>query len=124
MSKERELLKRVIKVFDSLYSRDLINEIKELLAQPEQEPSSDDFMYNKLKESYDELVESSFKEFQRGYGAALSAAVYMKEPKREPVSDGQLEVWYSQHTWAMDKQEYIWGFRDAEKAHGIGVDDE
>ena len=42
----------------------------------------------------------------------------------EPVSDGQLEVWYSQHTWAMDKQEYMWGFRDAEKAHGIrGADD-
>ena len=40
--------------------------------------------------------------------------------KRKPIEDGELEVWYSQHTWAMDKQEYMWGFRDAEKAHGIG----
>jgi hypothetical protein len=38
MSKERELLKEVLKVFDSVYSRDLINEIEELLAKPEQEP--------------------------------------------------------------------------------------
>lgn len=36
MSREIELLKEVLKVFDSVYSRDLINEIKELLAQPEQ----------------------------------------------------------------------------------------
>jgi hypothetical protein len=42
----------------------------------------------------------------------------------EPIEDGELEVWYSQHTWAMDKQEYMWGFRDAEKAHGIGGSDE
>ena len=39
--------------------------------------------------------------------------------KREPIEEGELEVWYSQHTWAMDKQEYMWGFRDAEQAHGI-----
>lgn len=42
MSREIELLKEVLKVFDSVYSRDLINEIKELLAEsetkPEQEP--------------------------------------------------------------------------------------
>jgi hypothetical protein len=42
-----------------------------------------------------------------------------KASQREPIEDGELEVWYSQHTWAMDKQEYMWGFRDAEKAHGI-----
>ena len=46
--------------------------------------------------------------------------LYTAPPKREPIEDGELEVWYSQHTWAMDKQEYMWGFRDAEKAHGIG----
>ena len=52
-------------------------------------------------------------------------ALYTAPPKREPIEDGELEVWYSQHAWAMDKQEYMWGFRDAEKAHGItGVDDE
>ena len=44
----------------------------------------------------------------------------LAQPEQEPIEDGELEVWYSQHSWAMDKQEYIWGFRDAEKAHGIG----
>ena len=44
----------------------------------------------------------------------------LAQPEQEPIEDGELEVWYSQHTWAMDKQEYMWGFRDAEKAHGIG----
>ena len=43
----------------------------------------------------------------------------LAQPEQEPIEDGELEVWYSQHTWAMDKQEYMWGFRDAEKAHGI-----
>ena len=44
MSRERALLKRVIKVFDSVYSRELINEIKELLSQPEpNEKSKVDF---------------------------------------------------------------------------------
>ena len=47
-------------------------------------------------------------------------ALYTASPKREPIEDEELEVWYSQHTWAMDKQEYMWGFRDGEKAHGIG----
>ena len=58
----------------------------------------------------------------------MSETTYIGETKwmqvPEPIEDGELEVWYSQHTWAMDKQEYMWGFRDAEKAHGIGVDDE
>ena len=48
-----------------------------------------------------------------------STPLYTAPPKREPIEDGELEVWYSQHAWAMDKQEYMWGFRDAEKAHGI-----
>ena len=37
-----------------------------------------------------------------------------------PLDDEDVEVWYSQHTWAMNKEEYMWGFRDAEIAHGIG----
>ena len=52
----------------------------------------------------------------------------LNQPERgRPLSDEELEVWYSQHTWAMDEQEYTWGFRaymagfrDAEKMHDIG----
>lgn len=48
----------------------------------------------------------------------------VRDLKREPLSDEKLEIMYSKHAFAMDKQEYMWGFRDAERAHGIGVDDE
>ena len=44
----------------------------------------------------------------------------MRQVKQEPLSDEKLEIMYSKHAFAMDKQEYMWGFRDAEKAHGIG----
>ena len=47
-----------------------------------------------------------------------------QEQEQKPLSDEKLEIMYSKHAFAMDKQEYMWGFRDAEKAHGIGVDDE
>ena len=57
-----------------------------------------------------------------GNTIVIDGIEYVK--KRKPIEDGELEVWYSQHAWSMDKQEYIWGFRDAEKAYGIGVDDE
>ena len=39
--------------------------------------------------------------------------------KAKPIDNEELEVWYSQHTWSMDKQEYMWGFRDAEKCYQI-----
>lgn len=38
MSLERELLTRAVMALDSEYSNELMDEIKELLAQPEQEP--------------------------------------------------------------------------------------
>ena len=112
MSKARELLKKCLGTFQTINVWDdcLIKEIIELLAQPEQEQEV----------------------YAKGYAEAMRQQVYeafetgRKDPqKREPIEDGELEVWYSQHAWAMDKQEYMWGFRDAEKAHGItGVDDE
>jgi hypothetical protein len=65
-----------------------------------------------------ELLEKKMAEYKADTSCMTFAAHrHLKEQlaqlPREPVSDGQLEVWYN-----------IWGFRDAEKAHGIGVDDE
>ena len=57
-----------------------------------------------------------------GNTIVIDGIEYVK--KREPLSDEKLEIMYSKHAFAMDKQEYMWGFRDAERAHGIGVDDE
>ena len=81
MSKERKLLEKVavqLLVFDLKKASDLVDEIQELLAQPDE----------------------------------------------EPVSDEEIQILYDRHAFAMESDEYMWGFRDAEKAHGIGVDDE
>ena len=50
--------------------------------------------------------------------------LYLAPPKREPLSDRQIKILYGRDASDMDNQEYIWGFRDAEKHHGIGVDNE
>jgi hypothetical protein len=124
MNKERELLERSLYFLepsdweeDSDTSRTCIKlsrEIQELLAQPEEEG-----VYQKILRIEDgievEILPSEL--WLDGYETGR------KDPqKRESIEDGELEVWYSQHTWAMDKQEYIWGFRDAEKCYGIGVE--
>jgi hypothetical protein len=121
MSKERELLARVVRADIADYI-DIIKEAEQLLAQPEQEPSSDDFMYNKLKESYDELVESSFKDFQKGFARALELSVKVDVPSREPLN---VEAIYDQAIWSSNtkqtfKEIFEEGVRWAERQHGIG----
>lgn len=104
MSKERALLNLCAVAFKA---RDicplLLKDISELLAQPEQ----DNIQY--LLDQVARLTAENAMLKEKG-----------STQKREPIEEGELEVWYSQHTWAMDKQEYMWGFRDAEQAHGIG----
>jgi len=73
-----------------------------------------------------ELLESCLEEMQ--YHSLVCPELVFKiqellaQPEQESLTDEELEVRYSQHTWAMEKQEYMWGFRDAEKAYGIGVE--
>ena len=76
---------------------------------------------SKPKRDLDEqrLPRAEMTEYEKGFADALDEAINIKLQRPEPIEDGKLEVWYSQHTWAMEKQEYMWGFRDAEKAHGI-----
>ena len=114
MSRERDLLQTALGILEDYewgYGGDhhkspeasILNDIRKLLAQPEQITFKDDADKIAHLENSVELL-----------------AGLLDAKKREPIEDGELEVWYSQHTWAMDKQEYMWGFRDAEKAHGIG----
>ena len=124
MSKERDLLSKAIELIQIVpmmasignvppdFGSELILKIQELLAKPEEEG-----VYQKILRIEDgievEILPSEL--WLDGYETGR------KDPqKRESIDDGELEVWYSQHTWAMDKQEYIWGFKDAEKCHGIG----
>ena len=134
MSIERELLERVVSGTDdgvdfSIGYR-LYKDIETFLAQPEQteqEPVA--WMWtrnyegggytNKVFEFLNDAEEYA-KDSKTLKSPDIIRPLYTTPPKREPIEDGELEVWYNQHTWAMDKQEYMWGFRDAEQAHGIG----
>ena len=86
--------------------------------EPEQEPVA---WLHEWVDEYGEPVKRVVCNFYEGLNLI---PLYTAPPKREQLSDGELAVWYSQHTWAMDKQEYIWGFKDAEKCHGIGGEEE
>ena len=152
VSRERELLKRVISGDDDgdfFISHRLYKDIETFLDQPEQEPEAwiivnketgyrtqvselTPFLYHReifevipLYTAPPVKSEQDNIQYLLDQVARLTAENAMLKgkwstQKREPIEDGELEVWYSQHTWAMDKQEYMWGFRDAEQAHGIG----
>ena len=122
MSKALDLLRRLASGDnrgDFFISNELLKEIEELLAQPEQEPVAW-IIETEIEGKLSEWVCTDKKHYMDASDGKDPIPLYTAPPKREPIEDGELEVWYSQHTWAMDKQEYIWGFRDAEKAHGIG----
>ena len=96
MSKERELLNRSRYNLDREYCADLIDEIQELLAQPEQkrEPLSEEFLKEKLKPLSDQEIYS------------------LDEKSNQPFD-------------LYNVRECIRWIRKVEKAHGItGVDDE
>lgn len=118
MSIERELLKRWFSEFGRICcNKNLLIETKELLAK--RKPLNLDI-----------------SEFQRGFGAALSHAVYvgplesrthigetqwMQVP--EPLTDNRILEAFD---FASENFKFIFksGVRWAEQAHGIGVDDE
>ena len=106
MSKERELLKRIANYGDTI-SPHFIYEINELLAQPEQEPTT-----RHALDSY-----WNQEAYQRGYAEAELKL------KRERITDEEI---YN-HCCAMDSSytcNFIDGVEWAEKHHGIGVEDE
>jgi hypothetical protein len=100
MSKERELLESCLDEmqYHSVDCPELVFKIKELLAEPEKEPLTDDYMYNKLKEDYEYLLNY--------------------QPKREPIDAfkavQEFEGYY------IYKNGFIDGIKYAEKEHGIG----
>ena len=107
MSKERELLNRSRYNLDREYCADLIDEIQELLAQAEQ----DNIQY---------LLDQV---------ARLTAEnAMLKEkwstPKPESIEERKLDVLAEANITDEGIAGYYLGFKDAEKHHGIGVNDE
>ena len=98
MNEERRLLERVMYRIPSLviseHDLDLVDEIKELLAQPEQEPLT---------------PRQGLEEYKRGYARAEL------DLKREPLSGEQIEAAREGNTITVHAFA-----RAIEKAHGIG----
>jgi len=131
MSKERELLKKWMK--DCMWrgsNMSLLEETKEFLAQPEHiedklvmvEPAA--WMYERQNEDFTERTLSVG--FEKNFDG-ITIPLYTSPPKRKPLSNediANLEILSK----TLDSLEYRYGFINgvlyAEKAHGIGVDDE
>ena len=95
MSKERELLARVLTSELWSVQKELQAEIKELLAQPEPEQSS-----------------------KWWYGKGVEDTKYFL--KRKPLSEDKLDVLAEANITDEGIAGYYLGFRDAEKYHNIG----
>ena len=125
MSKERDLLLVALDFLDPRRWSDpsdqhalnvITRDIELLLAQPEQteqEPVA--WMQDSI-----ELYVLEEKSAIRGYVIPL----YTAPPKREPLSEDKLDVLAEANITDEGIAGYYLGFRDAEKIHGIGEDDE
>ena len=110
-TKERELLERVISLIDYRYAPSeailVHREIKELLAQPEQ---------NNIQYLLDQVSRLTAEN-------AMLKEKWLAPPKREPLSDEEIaDLWGDKYS---GKTFMVKNFaRAIEKAHGIGADDD
>ena len=105
MSKERELLKKWVN--ECMWRGSnmiLLEETKELLAQPEQEPTT-----RHALDSY-----WNQEAYQRGYAQAE------RDSKREPLSDGEITTNTPKTIPIGERLAFHAGIRWAEHKHGIG----
>ena len=140
MSKERKLLEKVavqLPVFDLKKASDLVDEIQELLAQPEQtkqEPVAWQFRTFHGEHTvcpgwdvWEHCTEQKFNNVSEHVtkGFYQVRKLYTAPPKREPLSDEEIHAYLS-----LMEPPFLWdegfcsGIEWAEKQHGIGVDDE
>ena len=120
MSKERELLERWVSQFGNLrHDFNLLTKTKELLAQPEHIPDVGNMVEPVawLHEGLDETGEPVRSIYHHFYEHANLIPLYTAPPKRKPIFN------YTAPDYITGEylEAYDLGFRDAEKAHGIGV---
>jgi len=91
MSKERELLKKIV---DYMWEGELVDEIKELLAQPEQTEQEPEAWIVVNKETGYRTQVSDLTPFLYNREIFEVIPLYLAPPKREPLSNEQkrLEV--------------------------------
>ena len=115
MSKERELLQRILDT--GWLNNELSCEVEELLTQPEQEPVA--WMWK--KHTAGGWLDAVGLDKPSATAHQINIyPLYTAPPKREPLGLEIMDVCSS--------EDYREGFKDgalyAEKCHGIGVDDE
>ena len=122
MSKERELLARVLTSELWSVQEELQVEIKELLAQPEQteqtEQQPEAWILEDKKTGY--RRQSAYKPTDLDEEACNVIPLYTAPPKREPLSEDKLDVLAEANITDEGIAGYYLGFRDAEKHHNIG----
>ena len=117
MSKERELLKRLmIELTTEEDVVSLFNDIKECLAQPEQEPVA----WKVIDKTNGEYMFSRVKPTERSYKYDVVIPLYTAPPKREPLSDKEISKNTPKLIHIGERLAFHAGVRFAEKHHGIG----
>jgi hypothetical protein len=115
MSIERDFLKKLR--YATHLENDLRKELEELLAQPEQEPEA--WIKVNKETGYKTQVAYRPSTLKKGWEAI---PLYAGSPKRARLSDEEVRAKY--RDIALDNPLYVpsyyAGFRDAERAHGIG----
>jgi hypothetical protein len=126
MSKERELLRQsLIALEDGPYGWELMEEIQNLLAQPEPEQEPVAWMYE-----WEEIGGKEWTSVKNGkyppiveeeYCMRNLRPLYLAPPTREPLSDKEIGEICKDHLFVASLNTFV---RAIEKAHGIGVADE
>ena len=120
MSKEREFLKKLR--YASLLENDLRKKLEELLAQPEQEQEPVAWMWDEMFCEDWTTVSSVIKPSKSKYVDNVRP-LYLKPPKPKPLTPQQISEG-NQSMLNVTREAFKQGVIFAEKAHGIGVDDE
>jgi len=131
MSKERVLLKEFIDFVDSyeFYPTErniifeIVNRANAILAQPEQ-TEQEPVAWKVIDGTNGKYMFSRIKPTERSYKYDVVIPLYLAPPKRELLGDGITADMYRANKKATHPDSYWAGVYDAEKAHGIGVDDE
>jgi hypothetical protein len=117
MSKERELLKKILNT--GWLNHELSCEVEELLAQPEQEPVF--WMYEWINE-IGEIVKGVYVGSHKAshlYELANLEPLYTAPPEREPLTPQQISEG-NQSMLNVTRDAFVKGVKFAEKMHGIG----
>ena len=119
MSIERELLKRFmteLKTEEDVVS--LFNDIKECLAEPEQE--QEPVAWKVIDGTNGKYMFSRIKPTERSYKYDVVIPLYTAPPKREPLSDKEITKNTPKLIHIGERLAFHAGVRFAEKHHGIG----